>query len=258
MLFQINSFIKFLFKSKNKHGIHSPFVYNLISDCFYDTAPKKWYEQFEIYRTSLLKNKNTIIIEDFGAGSKLLQNNKRQISKIAKNAGISKKRAQLLGRFASYFDAENILEIGTSLGIATASLSLANPEAKITTLEGCQNTAEIAKDSFKKFQLNNVTVVIGNFSNTLDESLDNNMYDLIFFDGNHQKEATIHYFEQCLQHMHNDSVFIFDDIYWSKGMQEAWQHIKEHPKVTISIDTFNWGIVFFRKEQKKQHFTIRV
>ena len=188
----------------------------------------------------------------------MLQNNKRQISKIAKNAGISKKRAQLLGRFASYFDAENILEIGTSLGIATASLSLANPEAKITTLEGCQNTAEIAKDSFKKFQLNNVTVVIGNFSNTLRESLDKNSYDLIFFDGNHQKEATIHYFEQCLQHMHNDSVFIFDDIYWSKGMQQAWQHIKEHPKVTISIDTFNWGMVFFRKEQKKQHFTIRV
>ena len=83
-------------------------------------------------------------------------------------------------------------------------------------------------------------------------------YDLIFFDGNHQKEATIDYFEQCLQHIHNDSVFIFDDIYWSKGMKQAWQHINEHPSVTISIDTFYWGIVFFRKEQKKQHFTIRV
>ncbi len=54
------------------------------------------------------------------------------------------------------------------------------------------------------------------------------------------------------------SVFIFDDIYWSKPMSEAWAIIINHPKVTVSIDTFYWGIVFFRKEQVKEHFTVRV
>ncbi len=258
MLFQIRAYLKFLLNSSKQHGIHSPFVYDLIRDCFYDNNPKKWYQKFDEYRVSLLNNKNKILIKDFGAGSKSLENNQRKISKIASNAGITKKRAQLLGRLANYFDSNNMLEIGTSLGIATASLSLVNPNAKITTLEGCNNTANIAIDSFQKFQLNNINVVVGNFSETLPEVLNNNIYDLIFFDGNHQKEATINYFQQCLKHIHNDSVFIFDDIYWSKGMQEAWQHIKQHPTVTISIDTFYWGIVFFRKERKKQHFTIRV
>jgi predicted O-methyltransferase YrrM len=191
-------------------------------------------------------------------GSKSLQNNQRKISKIASIAGISKKRGQLLGRLVRYFDSNNMLEIGTSLGISTASLRLGNPETEITTLEGCQNTGNIAQKSFEKFNFKNINVRTVNFSKTLPEALQNVKYDLIFFDGNHQKEATIDYFEQCLLHIHNDSVFIFDDIYWSKGMQEAWQHIKEHPLVTISIDTFYWGIVFFRKEQKKQHFTIRV
>ena len=258
MLYQIISYFKFLIKSGNQHGIHSPFVYDLILDCFYDTSPKKWYQKFNTYRASLLKNKNKIFIEDLGAGSKSLQNQERQISKIAENAGISKKRAQFLGRFSNYLKVNNILEIGTSLGIATASLSLANPKSQNTTLEGCKNTANIAKDSLDKFKLININIVIGNFSKTLPKVLDNNRYDLIFFDGNHQKEPTINYFEQCLKHIHNDSVFIFDDIYWSKGMQEAWQYIKQHPEVTISIDTYYWGIVFFRKEQKKQHFTIRV
>lgn len=258
MLFQIKSYLNFLIKSNNQHGIHSPFVYNLITGCFYDTSPKKWYQKFDEYKASLLNNKNKIFIEDLGAGSRSLQKNERQISKIASNAGISNKRARLLGRIANYFDAQNILEIGTSLGIATSSLRLANPEAKITTLEGCKNTANIAKESFEKFNFQHIDVIIGDFSKTLPEVLNNNIYDLIFFDGNHQKEPTIHYFEQCLHHIHNDSVFIFDDIYWSKGMHEAWQYIIEHPKVTISIDTFNWGIVFFRKEQPKQHFTIRV
>ena len=258
MFYQIRSYFEFLVKSKNQHGIHSPFVYDLITNCFYDIAPKNWYQKFDEYRVSLFNNKNNIVIEDFGAGSKSLSNNQRKISKIAHNAGISKKRGQLLGRMVQSFDSKNILEVGTSLGIATASLSLANPNAKITTLEGCKNTANIAIDSLHNFKLNNINVVIGNFSNTLPEALHNVKYDLIFFDGNHQKEATINYFEQCLQHIHNDSVFIFDDIYWSKVMQEAWRDIIKHPKVTISIDTFYWGIVFFRKEQKKQQFTIRV
>ena len=61
----------------------------------------------------------------------------------------------------------------------------------------------------------------------------------------------------CLESIHNNSIFIFDDINWSIEMQETWAIIKEHPKVTVSIDTYFWGIVFFRKEQEKQHFIIR-
>ena len=68
----------------------------------------------------------------------------------------------------------------------------------------------------------------------------------------------MHYFEALLPKATNDTVFIFDDIYWSKGMTEAWETIKQHPKVTVTVDTFFWGFVFFRKEQAKEHFTIRL
>ena len=258
MIFQIKSFFNFLIRSTNEHGVHSPFVFELVTTCFKDKSTKGWYKTLENYRYSLNRNKNIIDIEDLGAGSKKLEHKQRQISQIAKNAGITKKRARLLGRLAVYFNCSNILEIGTSLGIGTASIAMATPNSSITTLEGCQNTAAVANTNFKTFGLHKINTVIGNFDNTLPGVLKKNTYDLIFFDGNHQKEATLKYFSQCLEHIHNDSVFIFDDIYWSKGMQEAWQIIKTHPKVTISIDTFQWGLVFFRKEQEKQHFTIRV
>ena len=97
----------------------------------------------------------------------------------------------------------------------------------------------------------------GDFVNVI-EKLQVESYDLIFIDGNHQKEATLNYFEILLSTTKNHSVFIFDDIYWSKGMTEAWESIKQHPKVTVSIDTFFWGMVFFRTEQVKEHFVIRV
>ncbi|MBN4070567.1 class I SAM-dependent methyltransferase [Olleya sp. AH-315-F22] len=257
MLYQIKSYFKFLLKSTNQHGVHSPFVYNLITKCFYDKSNYDAYAQLKAYKKALLNNHNTIAVTDFGAGSHKMKSSIRIISQIAKNAGTTYSRAKLLFRFLNYFKFNTILELGTSLGIATHAMSLGNPKAKITTLEGCPNISKFSEDNFKQYNLENIEVLTGGFSDEI-ENLKHNTYDLIFFDGNHHKEATLKYFETLLQTAHNDSVFIFDDIYWSKEMTEVWETLKKHPKVTVSIDTFFWGFVFFRKEQKKEHFTIRL
>jgi len=257
MLFQIKSYIQFLLKSTNQHGIHSPFVYNLVTKCFYTDTNTNKHKQITQYRTDLLQNHSKISVTDFGKGSKVFKSNEREISKIATIAGISKKRSKLLIRIVEYFKPISILEIGTSLGIGTASMSIDNPTSKITTLEGCKNTFQVAKNQFDKFKFKNITANIGDFKETLPSTLKNNDFDLIYFDGNHQKQATIEYFEQCLNSINNNSVFIFDDIHWSKEMTEAWEYIKNHKKVTVSIDTYFWGIIFFRKEQEKEHFIIR-
>ena len=136
-------------------------------------------------------------------------------------------------------------------------MSLGNPDAQITTIEGCNNIAKFTAQKFSSLGLNNIEQLTGDFSTFLNK-LSKNKYDLIFFDGNHQKEATLNYFETLLSSVHNNSIFIFDDIYWSVAMTEAWKTIKQHPKVVVTIDTYLWGLVFFRKEQQKEHFTIRL
>lgn len=256
--FKIRSFIAFLLASTNRHGVHSPFVYNLVTKCLNAKTNQANRNVFHKIKKSLYSNNNTILITDYGKGSLVFKNNERKVSDIAKIAGISTKSAKLLLRIIDYFKPINILEIGTSVGLGTSVLSIGNPEAKIMTLEGCENTAEIAEKLFKTNHLNNIQLVVGNFNETLSSVLKNKQYDLIYFDGNHQKKATLQYFNQCLETAHNDSIFIFDDINWSLEMQQAWEEIKNHPKITVTVNTFYWGIVFFRKEQKKQHFTIRV
>jgi len=253
----IQSYIKFIAKSTNAHGVHSPFVYNLITKCFYDKTRFKAYQTIKDYRQQLYQNNATISVTDFGAGSRVFKSNQRAISKIAKNAGISNKRAKLLYRIITYFKSENALELGTSVGIATTALSLGNPKGSVTTVEGCPETAKIANQQFEKFELNNIALKVSNFETEL-ETLKHHVFDLIYIDGNHQKEATLHYFETLLNSVHNNTVIIFDDIHWSQPMTEAWEQIKQHPKVTVTIDTFFWGFVFFRKEQEKEHFSIRV
>jgi predicted O-methyltransferase YrrM len=114
----------------------------------------------------------------------------------------------------------------------------------------------IAKKQCEFQNLNNIEFVNTKFEDYL-KNLQHTTYDLVYFDGNHSKKATLDYFELLLPTISNESIWIFDDIHWSKDMEDAWRIIKNHPKVTVTIDTFQWGIVFFRNEQKKEHFVIR-
>ncbi|MCF6307944.1 MAG: class I SAM-dependent methyltransferase [Flavobacteriaceae bacterium] len=257
MWYQIKSYFKFFLKSNNQHGIHSPFVYDLVTNCFYVKKNYTEYAEIKKIRNQIFQNTNEIDITDFGAGSRVFKSNKRKVSDIAKNAGITFKRQKLLFRLIRYFNPENILELGTSLGLGTSAMAFSNPSNKIKTVEGCPNTSKVAQSFFDEFNLKNINL----HSETFEEFFNKNpsdIYDLIYVDGNHKKENTLQYFKILLERINNNSVIIFDDIYWSSAMTEAWQEIIRHPKVTVSIDTFYWGFVFFRKEQEKEHFTIRL
>jgi predicted O-methyltransferase YrrM len=244
--------------------VHSPFVFNLVTKCFYDKTNYPEYKILKQYRNSLLANKNFIEVTDFGAGSRVFKSNNRQIAKIAQTAGISPKRAKLLFRIVRYFQPEHILEIGTSLGLATSALALANKNGKIVTLEGCPKTQEQAQEQLQEQLINqpqlfnSIEFVNTEFSSFLHQVPPLGVRGLIYFDGNHSQKATLEYFELLLPTITNDSVWIFDDIHWSAEMENAWKIIKKHPKVKVTIDTFQWGIVFFRAEQEKEHFVIRV
>jgi len=258
MWFKIKRYILFLFKSTNKHGVHSPFVFDLITKCF--NCKTKLEQKNEFYKVKkwLLNDKTILNIEDFGSGSKVFKTNKRKVCDITKIAGIKTKNALLLIRLVTYFKPIYILEIGTSVGLSSSALQIGNPEAKIITLEGCPNTANYAKQLFETFKFSTIKVITDKFENTLPDIISQNSFDLVFFDGNHTEKATLIHFYECLKTVKNESIFIFDDIHLSKEMFQAWNKIKKHPKVTVTIDTFYWGIVFFRKEQVKQHFIIRI
>ncbi len=232
-------------------------MFDLATKCFYDTTDYSDYSKIKSYRDSLLGDSQQIEITDFGSGSRIFDSNKRVIKDIAKSSGTSLKRAKLLYRLVSYFDSKNVLELGTSLGISTFSMALGKPDATIVSIEGCPEISQFTRHKLDEFQVNNVELKTGHFSKII-PTLDKTHWDLVFFDGHHDKEATLDYFNQLLPSIHNDSVLIFDDIHWSKGMTEAWELIKKHPQVTVTIDTFFWGFVFFRNEQVKENFVIRL
>lgn len=253
-------YLKYLKSSTNEHGVHSPFVFDLITKVIYFKDNYYAYSGIEDLREELLEDERTIVVSDLGAGPTTFnaKTKCKKIRQIAKHSAKPEKYAQLLFRLVNYFQPSNVLELGTSLGISTAYLASANSVIKVITVEGCPEIAKIASQNFEKLGLKNIDQVIGNFEDVLPAVLGKqNHLDFVFFDGNHRKDATLNYFKQCLLKSNEKSVFIFDDINWSAGMQEAWSEIKNNSAVSVTIDLFFMGIVFFRKEQVKQHFVIR-
>jgi predicted O-methyltransferase YrrM len=241
------------------HGVHSPFVFEFIQKVLNDTSRCPAYEQIESLRRQYLENHTLLTVEDLGAGSFVSNTNKRSISSIARYAVKSKKIGQLLFRMVQFYQPRLILELGTSLGITSAYLARGNPSAKLITIEGADAIAAVAEESFRVLGLSNVKLKKGDFENILPAVLDGiSAVDLAFIDGNHRLEPTLRYFNLLLSKAGNDSVMIFDDIHWSRQMEEAWETIKAHEAVRCTIDLFFIGIVFFRREfRERRHFVIR-
>jgi predicted O-methyltransferase YrrM len=241
------------------HGIHSPFVFDFILSVLNNRHHYKPPIEIEELRKELLKNKETISIEDFGAGSRIQSSRQRAIKSLARNALKPKKYSQLLYRLVKHYEPRHIIELGTSLGITTAYLSKANPSANIITIEGSASIVSVAAQNFEKLACSNIRLLNGNFDDLLPPVIsDLHTIDLAYIDGNHRLEPTLNYFGQFLDKKNNNSILIFDDLHWSIGMEEAWERIKAHPSVRCTIDIFFLGFVFFREEFKsKQDFVIR-
>lgn len=258
-MFQLLAYLRFWLRSGNAHGLHSPFVFGLYTSVVRHTGWYSAYSAIEARRQELLNSPASISVTDFGAGSHTGAGRQRRVADIARTAAKPTHLAQLLFRLVNYFRPATILELGTSLGLTTAYLASADSRNQVVTFEGCPNVADVARDTFGSLQLRNIDIIEGNIDDTLAPALAalGAPVDFAFFDGNHRYEPTLRYFRQCLAHRTDESVFVFDDIHWSPDMERAWEVVKAHPDVTLTVDLFYIGLVFFRKNQPKQHFWLR-
>lgn len=258
-LWQIVSYIKFLTSAKTRFGVHSPFVYELVENVFRDKTKYKEYKELNKVRRKFLDRDDKVEVIDFGAssGKKDYIIRIKALGEVIKQASHSKKQLELLFRLSRYLKPENILEFGTSAGMSAMYLGKGCPDAKLITMEGSMGLATIAQENFRKRGLS-VELEIGEFDAILDQILKKeDVLEMVFFDGNHRRKSTLNYFNKCIPKTTENSIFLFDDIHWSPGMNRAWNKIKNDKRVSITIDLYWIGLVFFKEGITKQNFVIR-
>jgi predicted O-methyltransferase YrrM len=244
----------FTARNTGGYGVHSPYLFQFTRFALREKHAFYSFQSIERLRSALQKDNRVVHIADFGTG----KDRSETISKIVDKAVQSSKYGQLLFRIVHYFKAQQVLELGTSLGITTAYLASVSTENTCISLEGSPEIAVMAKENLRKLKLSNVEIVVGNIDTTLAGVLaKTEKLDFVYFDANHRSQAVLNYFEQCLSKVHKQTVMVFDDIYWSADMEHAWGVIKNHQQVNATIDLFQLGIVFFNDDLHKKHYKMR-
>ena len=236
------------------YGVHSPFLFYFVRTVLRETAGYYAFDVIEGLRNRLLVDKSLVRIKDFGTG----KDREETIAQIASKSLCSPLEGQLLFRMVNYFKPKVILELGTSLGISTAYMASVNSNSLCYSLEGSSSLVSKAAEHLKLLRLNNVVQVEGNITENLETVLSElAAVDFVYVDANHQYDAVVDYFEKCLLKSHEETVFVLDDIYWSQGMEKAWEYVKNHPSVVSTIDVFYFGIVFLKKDLPPKHYRVR-
>ncbi len=248
-------YIRYLAKAKGRHGIHSPYVYGIQDKCLTYKLPGDVLKQREQFFFSLNNDNSYIQVSDHGVGSKKLSE-KRQIKAILNHSSSKGKYADFLYRISSYFKPQNILEFGTSLGVGSLHLQLGNPNAQLITVEGCEQTSQTARKHLNGIGLYSVQFIHSTFMAYL-RSDNIPCFDLIYIDGHHDGEALKEYVKRLLPYSHADTLFILDDIRWSKSMLDAWKFLASSSDFNLSLDYFRMGILVRRPQQAKEHFVLR-
>lgn len=254
--FLLKEYLKYFHLKTDEHSLHSPFFYYFYLNIIQNKSISPEWENIEKKRNALLKDETEIEIFDLGAGSKVEKSQSRKVKSIARYSLSSQKFSQFLFRLIQNFKFENIIELGTSLGINTSYLAKANSNTTIYTFEADPNAMTIAKRVNKNQE--NIEFYEGDISMSLPKALEklNPKIDLVYADANHTYEASIDYFNMILPYLTTQSVYIMDDIHWSAGMKKAWQELKLRKEITSSIDVFDAGILFFNPDFQKQHYVL--
>ena len=253
----VKGYLHYWLHASNEHSLQAPFIYRLYREVIKRDSHHPAFDDIEATRQSFLRSSDTITMEDMGAPTQVSSRPDRTVRSIARHSLSSPKFSRLLYRLTTDQQSEYIIELGTSLGINTLYLSLARSSAQVYTLEGIPAIADRAEQAFHHLKRTNIQLIRGNIDRTLSDALTQvPRVDLAYLDANHRYEPTVRYFEQLAAKTNDYSIIVVDDIYWSSDMRRAWQYIKQHPSVTLSLDIFDAGIVFFLPLTVRQEYTL--
>ncbi len=251
------SYLEYKLNAVDSHSLHSPFVFDFYQNIIKGKQNLEVFDEIESYRKALLRTDESIVINDYGAGSQVNKSGKRKISDLARSGLSSGKFSRMLFRLVDFLGGGEIVELGTSFGINTLYLAKSNPRAHIITFEGCTESIKIARGLFNKAGQSNIEMIEGNIDLTLDAfTKEAGRINLVYFDANHQYDATLRYYHQLRPLAHADTIFVIDDIYWSQPMKKAWKELVALPEVTLSMDIFDAGLLFFNQDFCKEHFVL--
>ena len=229
------------------HGVHSPFVFGLISKVV--NVKCAYYSQEAIEKTR----------------KKALSMDNKQVAETIRKEGISPKTGALLTRLANHFKPERILQIGSSAGISALYLTAHSKTAQCTILEKRPDKANIAKHIIDMHGSNSINIITGEYDNTLPKVLTKDQpfdqpFDFIIINPeskpNNTPSDTHKTFINCLPFIKDSTIIAINNINKDKHTRQLWQTACKKEQATVTIDMYSIGLIFFNRKLHKRNYIV--
>ena len=220
----VGSYLRYLWQRKSEYSIHSPFVYEFMRKVLNDSGSNRDYDT--IYRVARLLDKRKYIHYNL------------------------RKQSRLLYRMVRYFEPDSVVSFGRLTALNTTALALGHLQTKIY-LEQSDDFLET---------LNSMGIVNVNLIQPAEfdsEHFRRLNTGFVFFSRASFEDDTWDYLVDCLNYKTADSVFVFEGIHHNKAMEDAWEEIKGNEDVSVTLDLYCIGMVFFREGIEKQDFVLK-
>ena len=252
MKFNTQSWLTYLIKARHRkgHGIHSPFLYRLITEVVEDKCK---YPEYDIYKMLTAKS-STLLLNNAVTSSLEVHLHEHLISKepgkLSQKVELPAKFGKMAFRLIREFHPSSVIHYGPSLGPILAVIAMADNFIPVY-----QTSDSPAYDIFAAALLKDSAITNIRFLPDDSQSSGRRSFILINYPDDPDRSRML--IQRLLALHGDDDVLIFRGIHQSKGMEQIWQELIGSPLVHVSIDQFEIGIVLFRKGLQKENFIHR-
>ena len=235
-------------------GVHSPFVFDLITKVIEEKCPYYSFQDIELLRKKMLFCTDQITYADRQNRGKLRS---RTLGEIVRREAIHPKHGALLFRLVNYFKSQNILQLGPTMGLSTLYLTSYAAGLRCIALETVPEFGRISKRVFEQAAHNPIDLRVGSYAALLPQALqDLGSVDFVFFNTLYEQEHNLELFNACAKYAHDNTVFVFEGIKESGKMRAFWRDVCLHPDVTVTLDLYSLGILIFRNKLHKKDYKV--
>lgn len=240
---------------RNGFGVHSPFVFGLITKVIEERNPYYCFAAIEGVRRWMLSDRGPA-----AETARSVSSHRQAVSwsGVVRREAVTSRQGQLLFRLVRYLKSRYILQIGSGGAVSTLYLVAGSSGIRATVVESDPVRAASAASWVEKCAAQPVKFLTGPYETVLPEAFRSlPRVDCVFF---HipQEGGNIHraLFREAVGQVHDETFFIIEGIRSDAGMKSFWKDACAHPAVSVTIDLYSFGLIFFNPKLHKRNYIV--
>ena len=171
------------------------------------------------------------------------------LEEIAEEEGCPEKRLKQLFRIANHHNPKNCIAAGSPA--AACAMATAKASAAIH----CIAESMPGKKAAALLAEHNCRSMTGDMAENLESKLREVQHIGMLYIGNVPQRAEL--LETALRYTNDNSLIAIDGIRNDEATKAWWQTVVENKATIITYDLYNTGLLYFNKERRKQHYTLK-